>query len=225
MASGAEILSLINSSIDIIKLAVEIYGIVKSYKELPKGFDEIDKQLPLAQDTLRHVRKRVASLDAATRDKVMAVMERCDKNIKALEKIFEEIKDTQGKGVKTAYKRVVKTIGKRGRAEDLMQDIVADVKSLAEYQVFQLADQVDALQKAIDDLAEAGPSIPDAEMEEMFGIETAGFQIIGDHGVQFGNDGDAVSAPGGHVNTAGRGSFHQTIHNDKSVPSPPAQTE
>jgi hypothetical protein len=214
--SGYEIIALISTSIEIIKIIGEFYTTIKTYEGLPKAFKEVNKQLPLVQDTLTRAKGRISGLDAPTKLAVKGVLKQCEENLKGLVNIFEVLKDAEGKSLKKVYTRAVITIGKRGRVEDLMKDTLSNVKQLAENQVFQVSDQVEGLQKAIDDLTKVAPSIPDAEFEKALG--TAGFTMIGDYNTQFGNSGDAFHAPNGQFYQAGDGTFNYNHYTgDRSV--------
>ncbi|RSL42799.1 hypothetical protein CEP54_015353 [Fusarium duplospermum] len=59
-------------------------------------------------------------------------------------------------------------VGKKGRVESLMSDILKDVTTLTGYRVFQTAtqQQVEELKKAIEDMAQVEPSLSDSEFEE-----------------------------------------------------------
>jgi hypothetical protein len=123
--------------------------------------------------------------------------------------IFEAVKNAQGKSIKQAYKRAVNQlkIGTGGRVEDLMKGILSDVKSLSENQVFQIAEQIDKLQKAIDDLAKVIPSLTDSELE----AESGNAYQTGDNNTQNNAFGDGDNVQFGSGGTMNKGqTFHQT---------------
>ncbi|KAM4060446.1 hypothetical protein HRG_001994 [Hirsutella rhossiliensis] len=209
MINGLEIVSLIDVSIDIIKLISELHDAIKSFEGLPKAFQHVNEQLPLVLDTLTRAKERVPQLEATTRVFVKEKLQQCEKKASELLEIFKYLKETQGNSIMNVYKRVVKTIGKRGRVEDLMKDILSSVKELSENQVFQLAGQVDKLQNALDTLAQVIPSLADSEMESMNGGTNP--EQFGDNNVQNWSvgDGDAWNVTG----VVNRGqNFNQSNH-------------
>ncbi|RMJ18267.1 hypothetical protein CDV36_002093 [Fusarium kuroshium] len=113
MASGLEIVSLINGSIDVIKLIQGFYGAIKTSEGLPKAFDEVNKQLPLVQNTLTLAKGKVPYLDDATGASVKETLQQCGQNVQCLLEISEALKDAEGRSIKKAYSRVVIHIGKR----------------------------------------------------------------------------------------------------------------
>ncbi|RSL91561.1 hypothetical protein CEP51_000157 [Fusarium floridanum] len=113
MASGLETVSLINGSIDVIKLTQGLYHPIKTFEGLPKAFEEVNKQLPLVQDTLTLAKGKVPYLDDATRASVKETLQQCGQNVQCLLEIFEALKDAEGRSIKKAYSRVVIHIGKR----------------------------------------------------------------------------------------------------------------
>ncbi|KAJ5160883.1 uncharacterized protein N7482_007887 [Penicillium canariense] len=213
MSTGLEIISLINGSIEIILLIKQIYDTIKTFDGLPKAFDEVNEQLPLVHDSLTRAKGGVSQLDTTAKTSVEKMLQQCEKKARELLTIFEALKQAQGHSIKNIYTRVVLTIGKRGRVEDLMKDILSNIQKLSQNKVFQLADQVDNLQRALDRLSQVVPSIADSEMESMFG--STGPQQIGDNNVQnwAAGDGDAFHVTGGTVNKGE--TFSQTNHYGK----------
>ncbi|KAG5752150.1 hypothetical protein H9Q69_010454 [Fusarium xylarioides] len=201
----AEIVSLVVNSIELAKLAGEVYKTIKSFDGLPKAFEEVNNQLPLVQDTLAHAKRQFETLDPSAISSAKGVLKQCGENIDGLVKIFQALKLAEGKSIKKVYARAVITIGKRGRVEDLMHDTLSSLKRLAENQTFRLADTIDKLQKACERICSVPPSISDSEMDRMFSAPN--LQQIGDHNVQNANQGDAFNNFGGAQNF-GTGTFN-----------------
>ncbi|KAF5620221.1 zinc finger protein [Fusarium sp. NRRL 52700] len=181
----AEIISLVVNSIELAKLAGEVYKAIKSFDGLPRAFEEVNNQLPL-------------TLDPSAISPAKGVLKQCGENIDGLVKIFQALKAAEGKSIKKVYTRVIMAIGKRGRVEDLMHDTLTSLKRLAENQTFRLSDTIDKLQKACEEVYSVPPSISESEMDRMF--STANLQQIGDHNVQNANQGDAFNNFGGAQN-------------------------
>lgn len=209
--SGVEIVGLISAAIEGVKICREIYKTIKDTKDLPEAFHEVNKQLPLAQNTLEAAQQ--AAQEAATTgnsnlakeaESMRATISACSKKVEELKKIFRKARDLREDGhpFRKGYRAVVEKMGGTNhRVEELMRGILDSVLSLGANQVFRLAtrDQVDKIKQALDALDAVEPSI-----EENKHATGNSFTHMGSGNInnQFG-DGDMFNVQeGGTVNKA-----------------------
>ncbi|RTE82925.1 hypothetical protein BHE90_002496 [Fusarium euwallaceae] len=96
-----------------VMLTQGLYHAIKTSEGLSKAFEEVNKQLPLVQDTLTLAKGKVPYLDDATGASVKETLQQCGQNVQCLLEIFEALKDAEGRSIKKAYSQVVIHIGKR----------------------------------------------------------------------------------------------------------------
>jgi hypothetical protein len=148
---------------------------IKTIKGLPKAFDEVQNDFPLALSILRGAQNSLLDGQEITEDEkdaVLAVLQPCHDKAKELKRVFDEVraeceKDKDAKDwakLRTAYHKALRGV-KASRVEHLMMDILEGLKKLAFSQVFKSATQHDiqTLEKAIRDLSKVEPSLPDSE--------------------------------------------------------------
>jgi hypothetical protein len=160
-------LSITASIIGVIGGISAISKTIKTIQGLPKAFDEVQNDLPLVLSILRGAQNSLLDGQEITDDEknaVLAILQPC------LD--FDEVrveceKDKDAKDwakVRAAYHKALRGV-KALRVEHLMMDILGGMKKLALSQVFKSATQNDihTLEKAIHDLSEVDPSLPDSE--------------------------------------------------------------
>ncbi|KUJ12153.1 WD domain-containing protein [Mollisia scopiformis] len=169
-------LSAIASAIAIIQAISSTYKVIEDLKNLPKAFREVNKSLPIVEDTLKIARQQLLgkSVDESTKKAIEPYIIASEEKAKSLRDIFKKVeqgqvqgKDTKGWSVVDFYRTTVVPMGKAHRVESLMKDILEAVKNLATYQVFKTAtqQQVKKLEDAINELAKVEPSLPDSDFE------------------------------------------------------------
>lgn len=215
--SGVEIIGLISAGIEGVKICREIYMTIKDTKDLPEAFHEVNKQLPLAQNTLEKAQQAAEAAAAAGNnglnslsnegESMRATISTCNKKIEELKKIFRKARDLRedNRPFRKGYRAIVEKMGGTNhRVEELMRAILDCVLSLGVNQIFRLAtgDQLDKIKQAIDALDEVEPSFEGAVIRSThFGS--------GDMNSQFG-DGDMFNVKsGGTVNKTQRTSVRQ----------------
>lgn len=214
--SGVEIIGLISAAIEGVKICREIYKTIKDTKDLPAAFHEVNKQLPLAQNTLEKAQRTAEEAIAAGNagannlanegESMLATISTCSKKIEELKKIFRKARDLREDGhpFRKGYRAVVEKMGGTNhRVEELMRGILDSVLSLGANQVFRLAtrDQVDKITQAIKELGEVEPSV---EESHRAGGNTFTHLGSGNINNEFG-DGDMFNVKsGGTVNKAER---------------------
>lgn len=170
--SGIEVVGLIAAIIEITSAIANVYDAIKDIKSLPSAFREVNNRLPIVKSILESAKTNAEDAPDDDPQKLKTLLDSCEDKAKKLLKIFKELSNLEGKSPTSVYKKLALTHGgKEGRVETLMGGIMMDIQSLTSYRVFQTAtkDQVEALKKAIEELAQVEPSLPDSAFEERAG--------------------------------------------------------
>ncbi|GAB1315143.1 hypothetical protein MFIFM68171_05353 [Madurella fahalii] len=154
-------LSIIASTIAILQAIASTYKAIQHLRGLPKAFDEVNRSLPLVEDSLVVARDRIrdVDLDESTRRAIEPVISSCQEKAKALLEIFQRVdkakKDANGSALDTYRARMLR-LGKGHRVENLMQDILRGLQALAINQSLRAAThaQVARLERAISVLSQ-----------------------------------------------------------------------
>jgi hypothetical protein len=168
-------LSITASIIGIIGGISAVSKTIKTIKGLPKAFDEVQKDLPLVLGILRGAQDSLIDSQEISDDEknaVVAVLQPSRDKAEELKRIFDDVraeceedKDARDWAkLRAAYRKALRGV-KASRVEHLMMDILESMKKLALTQVFKSATQHDmqTLERAIHDLSEVEPSLPDSE--------------------------------------------------------------
>ncbi|KPM35886.1 hypothetical protein AK830_g10674 [Neonectria ditissima] len=170
-------LAIISGTITIVESILSTYNTIRHLQGLPKAFEEVGQNLPLAKETLQLARRQLkrANPDEPEKRAIEPVIRGCQQKVEALNDILKKIensKDQEGDAQHWStlagfYHRVVVPMGKAYRVENLMGDIMDKLKALAIHQMFKAATQgqIEKLEKAIKELSEVEPSLPDSEFE------------------------------------------------------------
>ncbi|RYP60682.1 hypothetical protein DL771_010422 [Monosporascus sp. 5C6A] len=168
-------LSVITSTIAVVQAISSSYKAIQHLRGLPDEFNEVNRNLPLAQDTLGLARDQLQglSLDKSSKEALQPVVCGCEEKAKMLQAIFQKVE----KGVKNAkdgsvldfYRTSVLRLGKAHRVETLMQGILKGLDALATNQLFRTAtqSQMAELKEAIDQLSNVESSVPDSDFENL----------------------------------------------------------
>ncbi|KAJ0293010.1 hypothetical protein CBS470a_002211 [Colletotrichum nupharicola] len=159
-------LSVISSTIGIIGAVASAYETIKKIQNLPKAFDEVNKNLPLVRDVLQHPSV------AENSDSIREAIKTCHDKVELLQKIFaaleEKCKDRDAaktwKRARAWYREAMRGM-QADRVEGLMKEILDSMRILAMSQVFSLNDDLDEIKEAINSLSKVEPSLDDSEME------------------------------------------------------------
>ncbi|KAJ0289985.1 hypothetical protein COL940_001087 [Colletotrichum noveboracense] len=168
-------LSVISSTIGIIGAVASAYETIKKIQNLPKAFDEVNKNLPLVRDVLQRVYERIQRIDpsvAENSDSIREAIKTCHDKVELLQKIFaaleEKCKDRDAaktwKRARAWYREAMRGM-QADRVEGLMKEILDSMRILAMSQVFSLNDDLDEIKEAINSLSKVEPSLDDSEME------------------------------------------------------------
>lgn len=151
---------------------VAAYDSIKDLRGLPEAFQEVNKRLPLVEQTLRDAKSPAKKLKSTKDVKALeSVLYRCDKKADKLLQIFakvgEKSKDQYDSSV---YRAVVIKQGKY-RVETLMDGILEDLGVLVAHSIFpaETQRQVQPLAKAREELAMVSPSLADSDLADQPG--------------------------------------------------------
>ncbi|KAI5459654.1 hypothetical protein BGZ63DRAFT_388455 [Mariannaea sp. PMI_226] len=166
--SGIEVVGLIAAIIEITDSIVEVYAAIKDLRDLPNAFQEVNKRLPIVEIILQSARSHAENAADYEAQALVSLLKSCKSKADQLLEIFKRIDDSKDKPVVSVYRKLVVKIGKKGRVEVLMTNILRDVETLTSYHVFRgsTKDQVEKVKEAILELAQVEPSMPDSHFEE-----------------------------------------------------------
>jgi len=210
-------LSIVASTIGIIGAISKSYEVVKTILNLPSAFEEVNKQLPLVNRTLRAAMLRLENGPAPTDDEkaqITDIVKICQDKADKLVKIFQELEKKRKSDaeavswvkLRATYRKVLAGL-KAHRVEALMQEILKSVKNLALNQVFEAATKADLkeIEKAIKDLSQVQPSLEDSEFEGTGGIIASLTVASGGRAQQNNAQGDSNTFTSGEIVAAGSG--------------------
>ncbi|KAF6806139.1 nacht and ankyrin domain protein [Colletotrichum musicola] len=165
-----EVLGAAGSIIAITEAIPKVYGLIQKIQNLPQAFAVVGDDLKLALDILERIDER----NHTEEDKqvVKDTLEHCERNARELQDVLdkfnanctqkEDAKDWSK--VKVFYKQVLG--GKKAlRVEHLMEVILGDLKKLALKKIFDIANQVETVANAIEELRNVDPSIEVSDLE------------------------------------------------------------
>ncbi|KAF4333419.1 n-terminal acetyltransferase A auxiliary subunit [Fusarium beomiforme] len=151
---------------------IEAYEAIKGLRGLPEAFHEVNKWLPLIEQTLREIKspgRQVTSADdaKALETPLKSCEDKADKLLEIFQKIASKSKDEY---VPSVYRAIAIKLGKH-RVETLMDAILKDLEVLIAHRAFEAVTQkqVEPLAMARKELAKVLPSLPDTDLDEQPG--------------------------------------------------------
>lgn len=166
-------MDVVASSITFVSTIISAYNAISGLNQLPQEFQEVERRLPLVDNTLRRIQGQLREelIDDSIESTIRDSLSRCDDFGRKLKDIFDGIQayDTREGSALVRYKKTLvskgKQIGKAHRVETLMTGMLTCVKDLADNYIFRLAtqDQVAQLASAIDALSHIMSSVTDAD--------------------------------------------------------------
>ncbi|KAK4466273.1 hypothetical protein QBC42DRAFT_259785 [Cladorrhinum samala] len=168
---ATEIPRLVADLIEATEDIIEAYDKIKDLRDLPEAFQELNKWLPLVEETLREAKTPAKKVkpghDASELEtRLSSCGEKTDKLLEMFQKVAKKSTKLQEYDA-SAYRSIAIKLGKH-RAEALMVGILEDLEVLAAHPVFQAAmqKQVEPLSKAREQLENVPPSLLDSDLEE-----------------------------------------------------------
>ncbi|KAH7124971.1 hypothetical protein B0J13DRAFT_531240 [Dactylonectria estremocensis] len=166
-------LSVITSTITVVQAISSTYKAIQHLRGLPNEFNEVGRNLPLAQDILGLARDQLRglALDESSKKALQPLVSGCEEKAKMLQDIFEKVekkvKNAEDGSILTFYRSSLLHLGKAHRVETLMQGILRGLDALATNQLFKTAtqSQMAQLKGAIVQLSNVESSILDSDFE------------------------------------------------------------
>ncbi|KAH6714431.1 hypothetical protein BKA61DRAFT_605258 [Leptodontidium sp. MPI-SDFR-AT-0119] len=163
------VLGIISSIISIIDATNQVYEAVKDEAGLPTNFKKSATKLPLISKVLEDAERYVNSAaDVSIKAAFTPTLEDCEAQATQLQELFKKVMPEEGDSRWARYVKAARTIGKGGRVESLVRGILQDLQLLAtRFPEVTTPRGKDQLAKAIEEVAEMEPSLPDDGFEQM----------------------------------------------------------
>lgn len=187
---------------------VAAYDSIKDLRGLPEAFQEVNKRLPLVEQTLRDAKSPAKKLKSTNGVKALeTVLDSCDKKANKLLQIFAKVgKTSKDQYDSSVYRAIVIQQGKY-RVETLMEGILEDLGALVAHNIFpaEIQRQVQPLAEAREELAKVSPSLADSDLAEQPGAANQ----YGDHNRQYNlfGEGTQKMADGHYFEAKGNQNF------------------
>jgi len=155
------VLGIISSIISIIDATKQIYEAVKDEKGLPKNFKRSATKLPLISKLLEDAERYVES-NSSLKDAFTPTLKDCEVQAAHLQELFKKVMPEEGDSRGDRYMKAARSIGKGGRIESLVGRILENLQLLStNFPEVTTPRSKDQLTKAIEEVAEMEPSLPD----------------------------------------------------------------
>lgn len=220
--AGPDISHQIACLIKVTEDIVEAYDPIKDLRGLPEAFQEVNKLLPLVEQTLRGAKIPSKKLKSADDSKALeTVLYSCDEKAGKLLEIFRIIaKKSKDRYDSSVYRAIVIRQGKH-RVETLMDGILEDLGVLVAHHIFlaEMQMQVEPLADAREELAKVSPSLADTDLAEQPGAASQ----YGDNNRQYNLFGEGTQkiADGHYFEAQGNQNFgmvppKEIVHSDEA---------
>jgi len=170
--SGPNISHQIAGLIEVTEGIAEAYDPIKDLRGLPEAFQEVNKLLPLVEQTLRDAKSPAKKFKSSDEAKALeTVLYSCDEKADKLLGIFKKIaRNSKDQYDSSVYRTIVIQQGKN-RVETLMDGILEDLGALVSHHIFpaEIQMQTKPLAEAREELAKASPSLADSDLAEKNG--------------------------------------------------------
>lgn len=160
------ILGLISSAIAIFEAAHELYEAANDTQGLPKKFRIAAEQIPLIHHALNLADANIRAQNIGENDleRARPILERCKENAARVKDIFDKTIPAPNASSAERLKKAMSIIAKAKKVKDEIEDTVKGLELLAQYQIFQDADALQNIQKAVEQLS----NLPDEENQPQF---------------------------------------------------------
>lgn len=157
------VLGIISSVISIIDTAKQVYEAIEDEVGLPTNFKKSATKLPLISKLLKDAERYINNTaDESIKVAFTPTIEDCKFHATQLRELFEKVMPEESDSRWDRYIKAARTIGKGGRVESLVGGILDDLQLLAtKFPELATPRGQDQLAKAIDEVAEMEPSLPD----------------------------------------------------------------
>jgi F0F1-type ATP synthase delta subunit len=157
------VIGLISGVISIIEATKTVYDTAKDAKGQPKAFCQVAARLPIVNEILQSAKQRTQTLDESAMEALKPILKSCKVKAEDLEKLFQEVIRKDDDKWYDRYKKIVGILGKGGRVEGLMEEILKDIQVLACERLTGTATdtQMKELEEAIKEMNDMPSSLPD----------------------------------------------------------------
>ncbi|KAF3921801.1 hypothetical protein AA313_de0203890 [Arthrobotrys entomopaga] len=180
--SGVEFIavtSIIASIIGIIDGVNQVVQAASDVEGLPKVFRHASQKLPIISDILRTTKRTLEKHKGSeVEESVKGVVDNCENDWKKLKDLFDAVVPERGAPRTDRYYKAVKTLGKGGKVEKLMKELLESVQLLAAFKIITMSKEekevetnidTEKVVEAIADVERWEPSVPDSVFEEKKG--------------------------------------------------------
>jgi len=179
--SGAEFIAVtgvISSIIAIIDGIQQVVDAASEVEGLPKAFRQASNKLPLISDILEATKYNFeADCVSGVEKSVTLVIDDCKHKWGTLKTLFDRVLPDEKASRTDRYYAAVKTLGKRGKVENLMKGMMEDIQLLGTIKTMTTTNverviktatavQEDKVAKALTDVAAWPASVPDNVFQE-----------------------------------------------------------
>jgi N-terminal domain on NACHT_NTPase and P-loop NTPases/Sigma domain on NACHT-NTPases len=156
-------LGIISSIIAIIDSTKQVYEAVENETGLPANFKKSAAKLPLISKLLENAENYIESIaDESIKLAFTPTLEDCKFQATQLQELFEKVMPEEGDSRWDRYVKAARTIGKRGRVEDLIGGILDNLQLLTtKFPEAATTRGKEQLVKAIEEVSKMEPSLPD----------------------------------------------------------------
>lgn len=170
--SGLEVIGGISAVISILDASVKIYDKAQKDIKLPETFKVVRRRLPIILHTLEtyenHLEPRKTSIPEDVWTALNETVDTCEKKAGNLRTIFEKIFRGQSDTWKTRYSKVLHSLGKGNKVEELMLGLTEDVQFTVNHHAVMFADgEQRELEDIIEEMKSMMSSISDEESPTM----------------------------------------------------------
>lgn len=163
VAEAGLVISLITGILDLIKTTRAIYDSVNDGEGLPEAFREVGVRLAVVTDILKKAEILMGNpdIDTDTCKALEGVFKDCAAKAKQLNEIFDKVVPSDSEPRIRRYWKAARAVGKGGRVEDLMKQILESLDLAANSLHFEEAIKT-TLKTTIKEVSMISPSLPDA---------------------------------------------------------------
>lgn len=190
--SGAEVLGIISAIIAIVDATIQVSSIFKDEAGLPTNFRAAAVKLPLITKLLDDAKRYVkSSADDTLTSAFTPVLIDCKEKASQLQDLFKRVYPAETDSKIGCYVKAARTIGKGGRVETLITEILRNLQLLAiDFPESISQEGQENLEQAIVEVKEWKPSLSDGFDDANFVHYGSGPQNINTGiGTQYNNTG------------------------------------
>ncbi|KAH7122357.1 hypothetical protein B0J11DRAFT_581064 [Dendryphion nanum] len=181
MAEAGFVIGLISGVISIIEATKKVYDAAKDAQGQPEAFRQVAARLPLVIQILHGASLRAQGLNETEQEALEPTIESCKAKAEALQKVFRKVIQKDDGRWYNQYKKAVGALGKQGKVEGLMADILKDINILACEKLVGAATDVEMkeIEEAIKQMKDMPSSLEDETGDTLQQQHSGSGDIIG----------------------------------------------